>query len=149
MSTILELGKAVAGKKPKTFTTDGTANFHEAYLQEFWTQNRDTRTEHIPHIRLAGDRDNNRMERFNGEVRRREKVTRTLKRADSPILSGYRLYHNYVRPHRALEVRTPAQKAPIEIKGNKWLTIIQNASVKYYKTTEDTWMVMHAHQTFR
>ena len=58
----LELGKAVAGKKPKTFITDGTANFHEAYLQEFWTRNRDTRTEDIRHIRLAGDRDNNSMD---------------------------------------------------------------------------------------
>lgn len=25
--SLLELGKAVAGEKPKTFTTDGTANF--------------------------------------------------------------------------------------------------------------------------
>ena len=132
---LLELGKAVAGKKPKTFITDGAANFHEAYLQEFWTQNKDTRTEHIRHIRLAGDRNNNRMERFNGEVRQREKVTRTLKRADSPILTGYRLYHNYVRPHEALEGRTPAEKAGIEIKGtDKWMTIIQNASRKTAKS---------------
>jgi transposase InsO family protein len=69
------------------------------------------------------------MERFNGEVRQREKVTRTLKRMDSPILSGYRIYHNYVRPHEALEERTPAEKAEIEIRGNdKWPTNIQNAS---------------------
>ncbi len=125
---LLELGKTVAGKKPKTFITDGAANFHEAYLKEFHTMKRETDTEHIRHIRLAGDRNNNRMERFNGEVRQREKVTRTLKRADSPILAGYRLYHNYVRPHEALEGKTPAEKAGIEIKGtDKWMTIIQNA----------------------
>jgi hypothetical protein len=126
---LLELGKAVAGKKPKTFITDGAANFHEAYLQEFWTQNKDGRTEHIRHIRLAGDRNNNRMERFNGEVRQREKVTRTLKRMDSPILTGYQLFHNYIRPHQALQGRTPAEAAGIKVKGeNKWLTLIQNAS---------------------
>jgi len=125
---LLELGKAVAGKKPKTFITDGAPNFHEAYMQEFWTQNLETRTEHIRHIRLAGDRNNNRMERFNGEVRQREKVTRTLKRMDSPILSGYRIYHNYVRPHEALKGKTPSEAAGIQIKGrDKWLTIIQNA----------------------
>jgi transposase-like protein len=129
VSPLLELGKVVAGKKPKTFITDGAANFHEAYLQEFWTQSKETRTEHIRHIRLSGDRNNNRMERFNGEMRQREKVTRTLKRMDSPILSGYRLYHNYVRPHEALDGRTPAEKAGIEIKGtDKWMTIIQNAA---------------------
>jgi transposase-like protein len=122
---------SVAGKKPKTFITDGAANFHEAYLQEFHTMKRETDTEHIAHIRLAGDRNNNRMERFNGEVRQREKVMRTLKRMDSPILSGYQIYHNYLRPHEALKGNTPAEKAGIVIKGeNKWLTIIQNASQK-------------------
>jgi transposase-like protein len=126
---LLELGKAVAGKKPKTFITDGAANFHEAYMDEFWTQNKDTRTEHIRHIRLAGDRNNNRMERFNGEVRQREKVMRTLKRPDTPILSGYQIYHNYIRPHEALDGKTPAERAGIQVEGkDKWLTLIQNAS---------------------
>jgi hypothetical protein len=69
------------------------------------------------------------MERFNGEVRQREKGTRTLKRMDSPILSGYRIYHNYIRPHEALKGKTPAELAGIQIKAkDKWLTIIQNAS---------------------
>ena len=66
------------------------------------------------------------MERFNGEVRQREKVMRTLKRPDTPILSGYRIYHNYVRPH---EGKTPSEVAGIQVKGrDKWLTLIQNAS---------------------
>lgn len=125
---LLELGKAVAGKKPKSFITDGAANFHEAYMQEFWTRDLDTRTEHIRHIRLQGDRNNNRMERFNGELRQREKVMRTLKKPDTPILSGYQIYHNYIRPHEALNGKTPSELAGIEIKGrDKWLTIIQNA----------------------
>jgi transposase-like protein len=128
---LLELGKAVAGKRPKTFITDGAANFHEAYMQEFWTQDLDTRTEHIRHIRLAGDRNNNRMERFNGELRQREKVMRTLKRPDTPILAGYQIFHNYIRPHEALDGKTPADLAGIKVKGqDKWLTIIQNASKK-------------------
>jgi transposase-like protein len=132
---LLELGKAVAGKKPKTFITDGAANFHEAYLKEFHTARRETDTEHIRHIRLAGDRNNNRMERFNGELRQREKVTRTLKRPDTPILTGYQIYHNYIRPHEALDGKTPAEKAGIEVKGtDKWLTLIQNASRKVAKS---------------
>ena len=69
------------------------------------------------------------MERLNGEIRDREKVMRGLKRVDTPILKGYQLYHNCVRPHEALDGKTPADKAGIEIKGkNKWITIIQNAS---------------------
>ncbi|MDE1819174.1 MAG: transposase, partial [Thaumarchaeota archaeon] len=61
----------------------------------------------------------------------REKVVRGLKKKDSPLLKGYQLYHNYVRPHMALDGTTPADKAGIEIQGdNKWLTLIQNASTR-------------------
>jgi hypothetical protein len=56
---------------------------------------------------------------------------RTLEKADSPILKGMEIYHNYVRPHMALDGKTPAEKAGIKITGeNKWVTIIQNASKK-------------------
>ncbi|HKM78383.1 MAG TPA: hypothetical protein VJZ03_04855 [Candidatus Bathyarchaeia archaeon] len=52
----------------------------------------------------------------------------SLKKPDTPILTGYQIYHNYVRPHMALDGETPADKAGIQIKGkDKWLTIIQNA----------------------
>ena len=44
------------------------------------------------------------------------------------LISGYQLYHNYVRPHMALEGKTPAELCGIEIKGdNKWITLIQNS----------------------
>jgi putative transposase len=66
------------------------------------------------------------MERFE-----REKTMRGLKKADIPILTGYQIYHNYMRPHEALEGETPAERCGIKIKGqNKWLTLIQNASEK-------------------
>jgi putative transposase len=52
---------------------------------------------------------NNKMERFNGEVRDGEKIMRELKRKDTSILTGYQIYHNYVRKHQALENKTPAE----------------------------------------
>jgi len=71
------------------------------------------------------------MERMNGELRQREKVMRTLERADTPILTGMQIYHNYVRPHEALDGRTPSEAAGIKVEGeNRWLTLIQNASTK-------------------
>ena len=87
---------------------------------------------HIRQITFNGRKhNNNKMERLNGEIRDREKVTRGLKKADSPLLSGYQIYHNYVRPHIALDGQTPADKAGIKIEGdNKWITLIQNASTK-------------------
>jgi hypothetical protein len=69
------------------------------------------------------------MERLNGEIRDREKVMRGLKRDDTPILTGYQIYHNYVRPHESLDGRTPADMCGIKIRGkDKWLTLIQDAS---------------------
>jgi len=71
------------------------------------------------------------MEKMNGEIRDRERVMRTLETADTPILKGLQMYHNYVRPHMALKGKTPAQVAGIKVEGeNKWLTLIQNASRK-------------------
>jgi hypothetical protein len=50
---------------------------------------------------------------------------------DSPLLSGYQIYHNYIRPHMSLDGLTPADKCGIKIDGeNKWITLIQNASKK-------------------
>jgi putative transposase len=79
---------------------------------------------------MQGDNNNNKMERMNGEVRDREKVMRGLKIATTSILPGYQIYHNYLRPHEALENKTPAEKCGIKIEGgNKWKTIIQNAKL--------------------
>jgi hypothetical protein len=128
---LFQLAKAVAGKAPKTLVSDGAANFHDAYNREFRTMRLETRTEHIRHIRLAGDFNNNKMERLNREIRDREKVMRSIKRADTPILTGYQLFHNYIRPHEALHGKTPSEACGISVKGkDKWLNIIQNTSVR-------------------
>jgi len=68
---------------------------------------------------------------MNGEIRDRERCMRTLEKPDTPILTGMRIFHNYVRPHEALGGRTPSEVAGIKVEGeNKWLTLIQNASKK-------------------
>jgi len=69
------------------------------------------------------------MERMNREIRDREKVTRSIKTTDTPILKGMQVYHNLFRGHEGLDGATPAEKAGIRIEGeNPWLTVIQNAS---------------------
>ncbi len=118
----------VAGKKPKVLISDGAHNFHRAYNKEYWTHF-NPRPEHVRDIRFGGEVHNNKMERQNGEWRDREKVMRSLKREDSPVISGMRSFHNFVRPHMGLNGRTPAEAAGIQVQGeNKWLTIIQNAA---------------------
>ena len=108
---------------------DWNTNHNDAYKKEFWEQDRQKRTIHIKHIHMSGDMNNNKMERLNGEFRDREKIVRGLKKVDSPLISGYQIYHNYVRPHMALNGKTPSEACGITIQGNdKWKTLIENAS---------------------
>ena len=124
--------REVAGKVPERLISDGAANFGHAHKKQYAPKNflhKDS--EHVRHIHMAGDMSNNQMESFNGNtVRLREEATRGLKREDSAILAGLRLYHNHVRPHQGLpDKTTPGEAAGIRIEGdNKWKTIIQNAA---------------------
>lgn len=127
-SQLFRQGKEATGKKPLTLITDGLHAYHVAYKREFYAHQKPV-TKHVEHIAWQKDKGNQKMEAFNGTVRSREKVMRSLKREDSPILEGYRIFHNHVRPHMALGGKTPAELAGIQVKGeNKWLTLIQNAS---------------------
>ena len=55
---------------------------------------------------------------------------RGLKRKDTTILTGYHIYHNYIREHQGLQGKTRAERCGIKIEGNdKWLTLIQNSSL--------------------
>ncbi|MBI5146613.1 MAG: DDE-type integrase/transposase/recombinase [Thaumarchaeota archaeon] len=114
--------------KPSVLITDGAHNFQTAYKRELFTIAL-PRTQHVRHIHMDRDMNNNKMERLNGEIRDREKVMRGLKKMDSPMIGGYQLFHNYIRNHQGLDNQTPADKAGIKIEGeNKWMTLIQNAS---------------------
>jgi transposase-like protein len=125
---LFQMGERLMGKKPMTLITDGLMTYHDAYLSQ-WRTNAKPRTEHIRHITIKGDKNNNKMERLNGEIRDREKTMRGLKTKETPILTGYQLFHNYIRPHEGLDGKTPSEACGIEVEGkNKWMTLIQNAS---------------------
>jgi transposase-like protein len=127
-SGLFHEAKEVTKTIPKVMITDGLQSYNEAFKKEFWTQ-KNPRSLHIKHIRMSGDMNNNKMERLNGEFRDREKVSRGLKKEDSPLINGYQIFHNYVRPHMSLDGKTPSEACVIKIEGNnKWMTLIQNAS---------------------
>ena len=117
-----------AGKRPAIMITDGLPSYHEAFNKEYYTNKKDSI--HINTIPLTGEHNNNLMERANGEFRDREKSTRGLKTNNSPMIQGYEVYHNFIKPHMGLNGKTPADMAGIEILGdNKWKTIIENAAM--------------------
>jgi len=126
---LFQKAREAIGRKPKTLITDGLQGYHEAWRKEYYTMKKETCTRHIRSIRIRGDMNNNKMERLNGEIRDREKVMRGLKKPETPVIPGYQIYHNYIRPHEALEGKTPAEACGIKVEGeNKWITLIQNAS---------------------
>lgn len=127
-SGLFREAKEVTKTSPKLMITDGLPSYDEAFRKEFFVQ-KNPRPVHIKHIRLQGDMNNNKMERMNGEFRDREKVVRGLKKDDSPLIDGYQIFHNYIRPHMALEGKTPSEACGVTIQGHdKWKTLIQNAT---------------------
>ena len=131
---LLKSTKLQAGNKsPRNFITDGLPAYMKSSKKVFGKD-----TNHVRHIHLAGKRDrdnNNKMERLNGEIRDREKVFRGLKRMDTKILNGMRVYYNFTKKHGSLKGQTPAEEALITVDGkNKWKTIIQNASLSKNST---------------
>jgi len=122
---LFQMATKLMEKQPKIMVTDGLASYHVAAKQVL------KGTQHVREIQLAGSIHNNKMERLNGEIRDREKTMRGLKVNETPILTGYQLFHNYIRPHSSLDGKTPADMCGITVEGkNKWLTLIQNAAQK-------------------
>jgi transposase-like protein len=121
--SLFSRAKYLMGKQPKTIITDGLVTYSNASMKAF------PQATHIRNITLRGERNNNKMERMNGEIRDREKTMRGLKTKETPILAGYQLFHNYIRPHEGLRGKTPSEAFGIKVEGkNKWITLIQNAS---------------------
>jgi len=124
-NNLLEDTKRHAGKEPTQFRTDGLSSYTESSKQVF------PNARHTNHVHLQGDKNNNKMERFNGTIRDRVKVFRGLKKMSTPIIKGLQVFYNFIRHHSALkEHKTPARQAGIIVEGhNKWKTLIQNASL--------------------
>ncbi|MCK4247635.1 MAG: integrase core domain-containing protein, partial [Methanomicrobia archaeon] len=92
-----------------------------------------SRTLHIREIAITNEeRNNNKIERFNGTVRQRNKVQRGLKEIPSSriFVEGFKNYYNFIRPHMSLNGKTPAEEAGIELglEGNKWKELIEKSS---------------------
>ena len=55
-------------------------------------------------------RNNNMVERLNGTLRERVKVQREWKTHKSAIAEGQRIYYNFIKPHQALDEKSPVKK---------------------------------------
>jgi transposase-like protein len=76
-------------------------------------------------VKKGKGQNNNRIERMNGTLRERVKVTRGWKSYQTPIAEGQRIAYNFVKPHAALNGKTPAEAAGLQAKG--WKALLENA----------------------
>lgn len=76
---------------------------------------------------------NNRIERMNGTLRERVKIQRGWKTVKTPLAEGNRIQYNFVKPHMALEDKTPAQAVGIEARG--WSELLRLAVNNHVRTT--------------
>ena len=106
--------------------TDGLQSYKRAIKKEFTTNTHET--EHLYNVGLRHHPNNNHVERLHGEIRSREKTMRGMKIDTTPIIEGHRLYHNFIKPHMALDGKTPSEEAGITIDGdNKWMSLMKTA----------------------
>ncbi len=123
---LLKLTKEAIGRNPVYFVTDGLPACCMKSSKKVFGK----KTLHTRHIHIQKDMNNNKMERMNGEIRDREKVFRSLKKIDTPIIDGMKAYYNFTKKHGILKGKTPSEEALIKVDGkNRWKAIIENASL--------------------
>lgn len=115
-----------AGKEPDTVLTDKLGS----YLDVFYGKD----TEHkqgSPFSTVEGE-STSKIERWHGTLKQRTKVMRGLKNLESAIdfTNGYLAYYNFLRPHEALNNRTPADVAGISYPYHNWDDVIRNYKPK-------------------
>jgi len=129
---VLAEARNTAKIKPLAIVTDGLRSYQHAITKEFRTM-KAPRTEHIRVPNIRNRSNNNMVERLNGTVRERNKVMRGLEDelTAQTIIDGFRIYYNFIRPHMALNGKTPAKVANIDLnlEGNKWMQLIKKANI--------------------
>ena len=108
-----------AGKEPDKVITDKLAS----YLDVRYGKG----TEHIQSRPFAVENNTQMIERFHETLKQRTKVMRGLKNLETAhdFINGWLVHYNYLRPHTALNDRTPAQVAGIEYPYKNWADIIR------------------------
>ena len=115
--------------KPELLITDGLQSYHKAFNKEFYDIHKTS--EHVRAEGLTARSNNNKVERLHNTIRERTKVMRGLHndKTATAFNDGFKAYYNFIRPHQALNGKTPAEAAGINLKlgKEKWLDIIRNS----------------------
>ena len=116
---------------PIAVTHDGIQSYGEAFRREFYTNTNPQPIE----VRSDSIRDrgfNNRIERLNQTFRDRNKIQGGPDHPEPAQLmaDGTRIEYNFIRPHTALEGKTPAEASglKLELGQNKWKSLVKTST---------------------
>jgi transposase-like protein len=115
--------------KPELLITDGLQSYHKAFNREFYDIHKTS--ERVRAEGLTARSNNNKVERLHNTVRERVKVMRGLHndKTATAFNNGFKAYYNFIRPHQALNGKTPAEVAGVDLKlgKNRWLKLVKKA----------------------
>jgi putative transposase len=130
---VLAQASSISQMRPIAVVTDGLRSYQDAITKEFFTL-KAPRTEHVRIPNIRNKSNNNMIERLHGTIRQRNKVMRGLDDEETAqtMMDGMRIYYNFIRPHQALNGKTPAEEAGINLnlEGNKWNSLIKKSTQK-------------------
>lgn len=125
--------------RPLRITSDGLQAYQEGIRKVFYGRRRQDRVEYIRSPGIRGRANNNLIERFHGTLKDRTKVMRGLKAEHSggTILDGFVAHYNLLRGHLALDGRTPAQAADLDLPlEGGWADLVKVAT--WNRTAKET-----------
>jgi putative transposase len=113
-----------ARKEPDKVITDKLASYLDV--------NYGKATEHIQGKPFALENNTQMIERFHETLKQRTKVMRGLKNIESAhdFIDGWLVHYNYIRPHTALNDRTPAEASGISYPYKDWADITRHKPSK-------------------
>ena len=74
------------------------------------------------------------VERLPGTIRDRNKTLGGLEKEDSIFIKGHQLYYNFIKPHMALDGKTPSEMAGITIGGKEKRLNLMFKAIQYQRT---------------
>lgn len=122
-------------RKPKVIYADGCFAYRKGFNKSFY--DRQHSCELIQNVGINGRPNQNMIERLHGTLK---DMLRARRGMDGDIrteamLDGWFVYYNFLRPHSALDGKTPAEVAGIKLDlENRWESLIDLATK--WKTTK-------------
>jgi putative transposase len=132
-AVLFRKGKRSSKTSPNEIITDGLKSYEGAIESEFNNEKGLPRSSHkVLHIvgPLVGKINNNKVERFQGSVKGRLKAMGQLNSFEGAkvFANGYQIHYNFIREHKALNGRTPAEMTNMSEEKMNWQKLIEKAA---------------------